>query len=116
MKTKLTAQERRAWLFCEEIKRTGNGSFRVTWTKSAMWRRTAKIMSEGEKIAFASGCGYCKESSVIAEALRWLGDSEEQSRGISACKGAGVSSIRRLLEAMGWVLEENNEIYTISRA
>jgi hypothetical protein len=115
MKTKLTAQEKRAKAFCEEIKRTGNGSFRVTWTKSAMWGRTAKIVIEGDIIAFASGCGYCKESSVIAEALRWLGDSEEQAREIWTYESAGVGSIRRLLEAMGWVLEENNEIYTVKK-
>jgi hypothetical protein len=77
-------------------------------------------MHHGGKCTNVSGCGYCKHSTALAEALRWLGDTEDQQHEIGRQGGAGVSSVRGALAAQGWVLEfiaggKDYDVYSIRR-
>jgi hypothetical protein len=57
-------------------------------------------------MAYAGGCGYCKESTVLAETLAYLGDTPEQRHAISSKAGVGVRPVQEALEAQGWLLSE----------
>jgi hypothetical protein len=77
-------------------------------------------MHYGEKCTNVSGCGYCKHSTALADALRWLGDTEDQQHAIRRKGGCGVSSVKDALKECGWKLEnvtggKKYDIYHISR-
>lgn len=102
---KLTTLEKRAKRFCEDLVRYSGGCFTVEWKKSAMYGHCPSLEYCGEKIAYAGGCGYCKLSACLAEALCWLGSTPEQCSSIARTQGAGVSSVQGALRAIGWNLE-----------
>ena len=128
MKTKipkLTVTEKRAVALCDAIRdycRDG-GSYPLTveWIESRTWGSNPRIMHHGEKCTNVSGCGYCKHSTALADALRWLGESEDARHEIGRKAGAGVSSVQSALAAQGWILEsvaggKRFDCYTIRRA
>jgi hypothetical protein len=104
MKTKLRPIEKRALAFCNEIRSSGGPyPINVEWKKSSTWGLCPSIRSRGEKIAHASGCGYCKLSAVLAEALCFItGDPENPAR---LSGGAGVSVVTQRLKELGWDLQ-----------
>ena len=101
---KLTTMERRAAALCAELTQCGGGTVDIDWAKSATWGLCPRVLWRGEKAAHASGCGYCKESTVLAEALRFLGATPEARMAIRRTGGAGVSSVEDALKAQGWRL------------
>ena len=121
MKTKLTTLEKRALAYCETLKRNGGGTVSVVWSKSATWGMCPRVENyNGEKVAHASGCGYCKHSAVLAESLCWLGETEEEQHSIGRKSSAGVSSVRHALAAIGWELEsigrwKTYDVHTLKR-
>ena len=125
MKTKLTTTEKRAMALCETIKQScqtpGNSHpLEVEWIKSATWGANPRILHRGEKVTNVSGCGYCKHSTALADALRFLGETEEEMHSIRRKGGAGVSSVISALRDCGWKLEpvaagRNYDCYQISR-
>ena len=111
MKTKLTTLERRAAAMCERIRQACQHPgevFPVTveWAKSSTWGSCPRVEYHGEKVAHASGCGYCKLSTVLADALHWLGDTDEQRHSIACAGGAGVGTVRARLADAGWQLND----------
>ena len=102
---KLTTLEKRAWEFCVDLIRYEGGQFTVEWKKSSMYGHCPSIEYSGAKIAHAGGCGYCKLSAVLAEALAWLGTDSDQRLSIGRTQGAGVSAVQSALLAIGWKLE-----------
>lgn len=125
MKPRLTVTERRAVALCEAIRNScrdgGTYPLTVEWVDSRTWGSNPRIMHRGEKCTNVSGCGYCKHSTALADALRWLGESEDARHEIGRQGGAGVSSVQRAIAAQGWVLEsvagrEHFDCYTIRRA
>lgn len=106
---KLTTTEKRAKALCEAIKDTTNngGSFPITidWIKSATWGSNPRIMHNGKKTTNVSGCGYCKHSTALAEALRFLGEDDATMRDIWTKGGCGVSAVQESLKNAGFVLE-----------
>jgi hypothetical protein len=101
---KLTTTEKRAKAMCEDLRRYNSSQFTVEWKKSALYGMNPSIGWGGGKVSIASGCGYCKLSACVADALRWLGETPEQNRSIGRCRGAGVSSVQSALAAIGWTL------------
>ena len=102
MKTKLNQAERNAQAFCAAINRTGSGSITIEWSRAG---HPTLFSPTGAKCAHAGGGGYCKESTVLADALRFLfpPDSPEYMK-IWTGGGAGVPSVQNRLAALGWAL------------
>lgn len=104
--TKLTAMEKRAQVFAQEIETYGNGRLAVIWKKSATWGFNPSVEGNGQKVGYASGCGYCKKSAALAVALQFLGKDDEEQRSIRESSGCGVETLRRALESCGYELQE----------
>ena len=110
----LTTIEKRAKNFCSEIMQDKSAQFTIEWVDSKMWGSNPRIVHRGEKITNISGCGYCKLSACLADALQFLGD------GIAQTAGAGESSVIEALKKLGWNLEriasgKTFDVYTITR-
>lgn len=103
-KPRLSQTELNAVAFCEEIRKFGNGTFHVRWIKSRMWGSNPSAEHNGARIAYASGCGYCKSSTVVAHTLGMLGSTPEAQRSIYATGGAGEASVIEALKKEGWIL------------
>ena len=79
-----------------------------------MWGSNPVIENfAGEKICSVSGCGYCKHSTALADALQYLGETEEQQNAIARTGGAGVNSVIAALKECGWNLETKSGSKTI---
>ncbi len=104
---KLTALERRAKTMCDgfraQYEKDDGPLIVVKWTKSRTWGMCPSIY-DGDRVAYASGCGYDKLSAVLAEALRWMGETPELRVAISRSSGVGVSRVQETLRAAGWDL------------
>jgi hypothetical protein len=96
---KLTKLEKRAKSACEMFARDNGGDFSLKWTPSKTWGSTAGCYHYGEKCSLASGCGYDKQSQVIADFLRFLVPD------VWRCGGVGFSACVRAMAAGGWTLE-----------
>ena len=119
-KQRLTKTEQAARFACTVISTAGHGKFRIVWVRSRTWGSNPNVQHHGTTIGRASGCGYDKESAALADALRFLGTTEEEQRAIWTTQGAGVSSLQRELEKQGWRLTQtysgqNEDGYTIER-
>lgn len=117
---RLTLMEKRAKAFAESIKYYGSTSFSVEWTKSATWGMCARVLHHGAKVSHAGGCGYCKHSAALAEALRFLAPDDDGHM-IARTGGAGVSSVIAACAKAGWKLEctysgKWEDAYQISKA
>lgn len=97
--------ESRALEYCERLQDTGGDSLTVEWRRNANGENVARIETWQGVAARASGCGYDKLSTVLAELLYWLGDTPEARRAIRLTGGAGESETIRALAAHGWHLE-----------
>ena len=106
--TKLTAMEQRAKQFAESVLAYGSARVVVYWKENRTWGLNPSVEGNGTRIGYASGCGYCKESAALAEALRFLGKTDEQQRSIWGASGCGVEAVRRALESCGFELEERH--------
>lgn len=105
-KPRLSQTERNAVAFCEEAKKYGSASFNVRWIKSRTWGSNPSAECRNVRIGYASGCGYCKSSAVLASALHPLGETTEARHRIHATGGAGESAIIAALAAEGWTLSK----------
>lgn len=100
---KLTTMEKRAERFVRILKTyADDGSpitLRVEWKKSRMYGMCPSIAdTEGNKCAYASGCGYDKLSAVLAKALATL------APGIRKLGGAGESAVMAAARVTGYEL------------
>lgn len=103
MKTKLTATEKRALALCESIRQSGGPyPINVEWKRSVTWGLCPSIRHRDGKAAHASGCGYCKLSTVLAEALQFITGDPENPADLGS--GAGVSAVQQRLSDLGWDL------------
>jgi len=98
---KLTTMERRAKNFCDDLTRYDGGTVNVEWRKSSCYGYCPAVMYNGEKVAYASGCGYDKISAALAEALHFLIPD-----GLHGCSGCGVSTVKARLAEHGWSMEQ----------
>jgi len=120
-KRKLTTCEQRAKAYCEDIRKHGSTQLVIEWKKSRTWGNNPIIENHyGEKCCNVSGCGYCKESTALADVLQFLGETDEQQNSIARTGGAGVSSVVDALKAIGWKLEaiarpKTADVYRIER-
>lgn len=106
---KPTADEQRAETYCgfitDRLKYSPAFPVVVEWYKSRTWGMCPRVLFPNhEKVVSATGCGYCKQSTVLAMALTPLGKDEEERRKIARTAGAGVPSLRAALEELGWDL------------
>ena len=107
MKTvRVSKSEKAAVEFCASIVRNGGGDLSVKWSRAAHGDCHAAAVSNGVELDSARGCGYCKESTVLACSLMFLGDVATTRHGIIAKAGAGVAAVTGALAAIGWTLEE----------
>lgn len=109
-KPRLTRAEKAAQWMCADFRakyEPGDGPLIVVkWAKSRTWGKCPRITYQGETVAHASGCGYDKLSTVLANALQYLGRSDDERRAIASTYGAGVSSVKAALLRNGWDLRE----------
>lgn len=105
MKTRKTKSkmETRAFNACQDIKAYGSATIRVDWRKSKTWGMCPRIDWHGEKAAYAGGCGYNKESAVLAEFLQWLAPDPWI---IGQHYGAGLRAVQDELAKLGWTLTQ----------
>lgn len=106
---KLTTMEKRAAAMCAEIKSwlTRPGEVypvAVEWARSRMMGHCPRIEYRREKVAHASGCGYCKLSTVLADALCHLAETEDARQRVASAGGAGENTVRERLREIGWDL------------
>jgi len=103
MKTKrLTTTEQRQKTFADNLTANGGGTINIEWRKSRDYGYCPAVLNyRGEKIAYASGCGYNKLSAVLVEALSFL----LPDRALAGCSGAGERSVTDRLADHGWKLE-----------
>ena len=102
---KLTTLEKRAKAMCDDLRRHEGAHLTVEWKRSAMYGSNPSLEWCGAVVARASGCGYCKLSTVLAESLRFLGRTDEEQMSIWRTGGAGVFSVQNALAAIRWTLE-----------
>lgn len=102
MKTvRLSKSEKAAAEFCASAVRSGAADMGVQWSRAGH----ASAVGHGDVLDRAGGGGYCKESTVLAGALRWLGETPEARRAVLMTGGFGVGSVMEALAAIGWTLE-----------
>ena len=109
-KIKLNTTETRSKNMCETIIKDGFGTINMEWRKSRDYGLNPAILdNRGDKCCNVSGCGYCKESTALADVLRFLFpiDSVEYNK-IWAAGGSGVNSVTAKLEGFGWMLSKNS--------
>jgi hypothetical protein len=97
--------DKRAHAYCADLRRYSGGVIEVTWTRSATWGATASVRSWEGRCSLASGCGYCKGSTALADALRYLGRNAEERLRIAGTGGCGYSTVTDALASCGWKLE-----------
>lgn len=112
--------EKRALAFCQRVKERGYGSFVCRKTRSKI-SNNLQGKAYGEKIACMTGCGYNKEAALLADVLRWMGETEKDWQTLWIVGEGGFHTIRGLLAPMGWDLlkeheSESGTIFRIERA
>lgn len=105
MTKKLTAMERRAKQYAEEVRTYGSAQLSVYWKQNRTWGLNPSVEGNGIKIGYASGCGYCKESAALANALRFLGADDEEQESVWRTSGCGVESVAQALQRIGYELQ-----------
>jgi hypothetical protein len=116
MKTpKLTTLEKRAKEF---IERSGNEfTLTIEWKPSKMWGHTPTINNFGGKtIARVTGCGFCKESTILSDVLCFMFPmGSKEFNAIRALGGCGVNSVITALALHNITLEEISKTVNIYR-
>jgi hypothetical protein len=104
---KLTTVERRANEYCQQIAHHGSSRIVIEWKKSRTWGSNPVIEIHSGKCCNVSGCGYCKESTALADVLCFLFEPGSMAHNdIRRTGGAGVSSVVEALRQHGWTLEK----------
>lgn len=81
----------------------------VVWRKSRTWGSCPTLETLGGTVlARASGCGYDKESTVLADGLRFLAVKPEEHAEVWKTGGCGVQDTIRALAACGWNLTKTH--------
>jgi len=119
--SKLTTTETRAKALCDKFNQYGEGAVTVEWKRSSMYGSNPSISSYAGKCCNVSGCGYCKESTALADVLRFLfphGTTEHNT--VWTTGGAGVSSVMHAMECCGWNLKKvaeskTSDSYTLTK-
>ena len=107
MATKFNKTEKAAQRFCEWIKKADSVGFIIEWRKSKTWGSNPVITYAGEKCCNVSGCGYCKESTALADTLRFLFEHKTlEHNDIWSKGGCGVNSVINTLAKFGWELRK----------
>lgn len=118
MKPKLNQTEKNALAMCQRIQEYGRGTLNIEWSRAG---HASLFSPMGVKCAHAGGGGYCKESTVLADALRFLYPIESpEYYTIWKTGGAGVRSVENALAGLGWKLDPSGkgkafDCYTITR-
>jgi hypothetical protein len=113
-----THQELRIEAYCERLKNAiaaspENEAFVIVeWKDSRLYGRTPYVCyQDGTKVASASGCGYDKESAVLATVLSHLfpnddrlPHSERPRYKVSYVGGQGFNSLARVMLEHGYSL------------
>jgi hypothetical protein len=103
MKTKLTTIEKRAEQYCLNLLRFQGGQINMEWKRSAMWGANPVISSYDGKCTNISGCGYDKESSALAQCLRFLFEQGSDAYNeVWGTGGAGFNSFADVMAKHGW--------------
>ena len=104
---KLTKTEENAKLLCEWIRNGLRKGIIIEWRKSRTWGMNPHISLGDEREAVrVSGCGYCKESTALADCLCWLFEPDTEAHiEVSMNGGHGPSSVADSLARHGWKLE-----------
>lgn len=119
---KLTTVERRAANYCGDLNQYNGGRIVIEWKKSATWGSNPVIESYHGKCTNVSGCGYCKESTALADVLCFLFPVDSDAyNDVRRTGGAGVSSVVTALAKHGWTLEKlcgtkTSDVYDLKRA
>lgn len=102
---RLTKDEQRAKQLCADAHKHAGRQINVEWTKSRTWGMCPAIYYQGHRIAHSSGCGYCKLSATLADALRHLfPHGTDAHREIQSTAGAGERTVIAALARHGWTL------------
>ncbi len=107
MKTKLTTCEKRAESFCRSLIQNAGGTVQIEWKRSQMWGHNPVILHRGEKCCNVGGCGYDKQSTALADVLRFLfpiGSAPYNE--VWATGGCGESATMRTLAKHGWTMRK----------
>lgn len=91
--------EKRAKAAMDHARENGTLEFTIQWKKSPTWGNCPRIDWRGEKAAYASGCGYDKESAVIQEFVSSLLPDTAKNFG-----GAGFNTAMAIMAEHGWNL------------
>ena len=122
----LTKVEQRALAYAEYLKdvlESGKEqvTILVTWKKSKTWGLCPSISNQmQEKVAHASGCGYCKLSACLVELLRFFADDTEQYKDIYSQGGCGEYAVFDAMDRVGYTVKrihngKNEEVFGISK-
>lgn len=77
----------------------------LVWRKSKTWGHCPSLETlSGERIAYAGGCDYDKESAALAAGLRFLGATGDEVAKIHAQGGRGLAPLVEALDGFGWIL------------
>lgn len=120
MKKRISKTEQRAREMCEAIRAGWCDGLTVEWVKNRTWGMCPRIEWRGEIVSRATGCGYCKESTVLADALRHLATDDDSMRSVWRTGGCGPESTIKALEMLGWTLKriastKTTDTYSITR-
>ena len=120
-KRRLTTVEARAAKYCQQLNQNDGGTIVIEWRKSRDYGHNPVIESNAGKCCNVSGCGFCKESTAMADVLCFLFtiDSPEWNS-VRRTGGAGVGSVQRALAAHGWTLDRSastgsSDVYQLTR-
>jgi hypothetical protein len=84
--------------FADHALKTGGASFTIFWRRSSTWGLCPAALFQGQRMANASGCGYCKQSAVLDSVMRFLCPD------IRHTGGAGERATIEAAKACGWML------------
>lgn len=103
-KEKLTKMEQRAKSACDDFNKKDTGTFSIRLKKSEMWGYCPSIMYKGEKCAYAGGCGYNKESTVLSTFLKYLFPIGSDDYMDVATTTNDIDALKQTLASKGWKL------------
>jgi len=119
---KLTKTEENAKLLCDWIKNGTRKGIVIEWRKSRTCGMNPHISLGDEREAVrVLGCGYCRESTALADCLCWLFEPDTEAfKDVSHMAGVGVSSVADELAKHGWKLEaiaegKNSRAYSVTK-
>lgn len=119
---KLTKTEENAKLLCNNIRRGVRKGLIVEFRKSATWGILPHIDNgAGLDCVHIRGCGYCRESTALADCLCWLFEPDTEAHiEVSMNGGHGSSSVADALARHGWKLEavaegKNATAYSVTK-